>query len=215
MPIFGRRRLRSILAQYKACYNGRRPIAAASSTRPGPTTLPPTSPRSGSSADPSSAALSTNTSGPHRSHGQDRWPSSGPHRMVLQRSGSVVRSRVLRACSTRRFSGSLSLRVSRSSAKGSTSSGSPARMARSQRHRRRLNIRPVRPAPATTAYGLVQAWDRQRTTSWRQPDGLLSPDGHTRHRRPRRDRCPKPAQAHRIAGVEVLRASTLPRKSCR
>jgi len=65
MPIFGRRRLRSILAQYKACYNGRRPIAAASSTRPGPTTLPPTSPRSGSSADPSSAALSTNTSGPH------------------------------------------------------------------------------------------------------------------------------------------------------
>jgi hypothetical protein len=32
---------------------------------------------------------------------------------------------------------------------------------------------------------------------------------------PRRDRCPEPAQAHRIAGVEVLRASTLPRKSCR
>jgi hypothetical protein len=72
--------------QYEAYYNGRRPIAAASSTRPGPTTLPPTSPRSGSSADPSSAALSTNTSGPHRSHGQDRWPSSGPHRTVLQRS---------------------------------------------------------------------------------------------------------------------------------
>jgi hypothetical protein len=43
----------------------------------------------------------------------------------------------------------------------------------------------------------------------------LSPDGHTRHRRPRRDRCPEPAQAHRIAGVEVLRASTVPRKSCR
>jgi HSP20 family protein len=32
---------------------------------------------------------------------------------------------------------------------------------------------------------------------------------------PRRDRCPKPAQAHRIAGVEVLCASTVPRKSCR
>ena len=74
--------------QYEAYYNGRRPIAAASSTRPGPTTLPPTSPRSGSSADPSSAALSTNTSGPHRSHGQDRWPSSGP-----QDSTSAVRVR--------------------------------------------------------------------------------------------------------------------------
>ena len=138
-------------------------------------------------SDLSSAALSTNTSGPHRSHGQDRWPSSGPHRTVFQRSGSVVGSRVRRACSTRRFCGSLSLRVSRSSAKGSTSSGSPARVARSQRHRRRLNIRPVRPAPTTTAYGLVQAWDRQRMTSWRQPDGagmdLLSPDGHTGHRR--------------------------------
>jgi HSP20 family protein len=56
--------------------------------------------------------------------------------------------------------------------------------------------------------------DELAATRWR-PDGLLSPDGHTRHRRPRRDRCPKPAQAHRIAGVEVLRASTLPRKSCR
>ena len=55
-------------------------IAAASSAHRGPTTLPPTSPRSGSSAGPSSAASSTNTSGPHRSPGQDRWPSSEtPH----------------------------------------------------------------------------------------------------------------------------------------
>ncbi len=36
-----------------------------------------TSPRSRSSAVPSSAASSTNTSGPHRSRGQERWPSSG------------------------------------------------------------------------------------------------------------------------------------------
>ena len=63
--------------QYEAYYNGRRPIAAAKSTRPGPTTLPPTSPRSGSSADPSSAALSTNTSGPHRRPGQEQWPNFG------------------------------------------------------------------------------------------------------------------------------------------
>jgi len=171
MPIFGRRHLRSILASVRGLLQRTTTHRSRQLHPPGLTTLPPTSPRSGSSADPSSAALSTNTSGPHRSHGQGRWPSSGPHRTVLQRSGFVVWSRVRRACSTRRFSGSSSLRVSRSSAKGSTSSGSPAWMARSQRHRRGLNIRPVRPAPATTAYGLVQAWDRQRMTSWRQPDG--------------------------------------------
>jgi hypothetical protein len=53
------------------------PIATATSARPGPTTPSLTSPRSGSSAGPSSAASSTNTSGPHRSQGQDRCPSSG------------------------------------------------------------------------------------------------------------------------------------------
>jgi transposase InsO family protein len=70
MLIFGERHLRTILAQYQAHYNGRAPSAAASSTRPGQTTLSPTSPRSGSSAGPSSAASSTSTSGPHRSPGQ-------------------------------------------------------------------------------------------------------------------------------------------------
>ena len=80
MLIFGQRHLRAILAEYEAHYNGRRPIAAFSSTRPGPTTPPPTFPRTGSSAGPSSVASSTNTSGPHRSRGQDWWPSSGtPH----------------------------------------------------------------------------------------------------------------------------------------
>ena len=53
------------------------PIAAARSARPDPTTLPPTSPRNGSSAGPSSAVSSTNTSEPHKSPGQHRWPSSG------------------------------------------------------------------------------------------------------------------------------------------
>jgi putative transposase len=47
MLIFGQRHLQSILAQYEAHYNGRRPIAAASSARPGPITLPRTSPGSG------------------------------------------------------------------------------------------------------------------------------------------------------------------------
>src|SRR6266516_3253141 len=56
------------------------PIAAASSAHPVQTTRSPTFPRSGSSAGPSSAASSTNTSGPRRSPGQGGWPSSGtPH----------------------------------------------------------------------------------------------------------------------------------------
>jgi putative transposase len=53
------------------------PTEVDSSGRPGPTTLSPTFPRSGSSARLSSAASSTNTSEPHKSLGQDRWPSSG------------------------------------------------------------------------------------------------------------------------------------------
>jgi hypothetical protein len=67
MLIFGQRHLRAILAPYEAHYNGRRPTAAASCTRRNPTTLLPTSPKSGSSAGPSSAASSTNTSAPHKS----------------------------------------------------------------------------------------------------------------------------------------------------
>jgi len=74
--IFGQRHLRTILAEYEAVTTDVVPIAASSSNRPGPTTLSPTFLRSGSSAGPSSAA-STNTSEPHRSQGQDQWPSSG------------------------------------------------------------------------------------------------------------------------------------------
>jgi hypothetical protein len=47
-------------------------IAAASCARPAPAILSRTSPRSGSSAAPSSAASSTSTSGPLRSAGQNR-----------------------------------------------------------------------------------------------------------------------------------------------
>jgi len=78
MLIFGQRHLRTILDEYEAHWlTDGAPIAASSSNRPGPTTLSPTFPRSGSSAGPSSAASSTNTSEPHRSQCQDRWPSSG------------------------------------------------------------------------------------------------------------------------------------------
>jgi len=53
------------------------PIAAASSARPGLTTLSRTFPRSESCVGPPSAASSTNTSEPHRNPGQHQWPSSG------------------------------------------------------------------------------------------------------------------------------------------
>ena len=77
MLIFGERHLRLVLADYAATTTGDDPIAAASSTRRGPITLSPTSPRSGSSAGPFSAAFSANTSELRRSPGQDRWPASG------------------------------------------------------------------------------------------------------------------------------------------
>jgi transposase InsO family protein len=75
MLIFGQRHLQTVLDEYAAHYNGRRPIAAGSSARPGPITLSRTSPVSGSSVGLSSAASSMGMSGLHRSPGQDRWPS--------------------------------------------------------------------------------------------------------------------------------------------
>ena len=69
MLIFGQRHLRTILDEYAAHYNGPRPIAVSCCTRPGPTTLSPTSPSSGSNADLSLAASSTSMSGPHRRPG--------------------------------------------------------------------------------------------------------------------------------------------------
>ena len=80
MLIFGERHLRTIPAQYQAHYNGRRPHRSRQLHPPGQTTLSQTSPRSGSSAGPSSAASSTSTSGPHRSPGQHQYQSSGTHR---------------------------------------------------------------------------------------------------------------------------------------
>ena len=77
MLISGERHLRLVLAQYEAHYNGQRPHRSLQLRPPGPTTLSLTSPRNGSSAAPSSAASSTSTGGPHRSPGQNRWPSPG------------------------------------------------------------------------------------------------------------------------------------------
>ena len=77
MLIFGERHLRTILAEYETHTTDGDFIAAASSARLGPIIPSRTCPGSGSSAGPSSAALSANTSGPHRSPGQGWWPSSG------------------------------------------------------------------------------------------------------------------------------------------
>jgi transposase InsO family protein len=75
MLIFGERHLRTILTQYEAHYNGRRPHRSRQLSPPGLIPLSRTSLGSGPSAGPYSAASSTSTSEPHRSPGQDRWPS--------------------------------------------------------------------------------------------------------------------------------------------
>jgi hypothetical protein len=71
------------------------PIAADSSARRGPTTLSRTFPGHGSSANLSSAVSSTNTSEPHRSPGQDEWPSSGTPQAIPRRTTVTDSSRPL------------------------------------------------------------------------------------------------------------------------
>ena len=67
----------------------------------GPTTLSPTWPRSKSSAEPSSAASSTNTSGPRRCPGQGWWPSFGtPH--PARRRAAETATRTRRSCAVPR-----------------------------------------------------------------------------------------------------------------
>jgi transposase InsO family protein len=77
MLIFGERHPRTILAQYQAHCNRRRPHRSRELWSPRPDHRVADLSRSGSSAGPYSAASSTSTSEPHRSPGQDRWPSSG------------------------------------------------------------------------------------------------------------------------------------------
>jgi hypothetical protein len=73
---------------------GAAPIAAASSTRPGQTTLPLTSSRSEPSVGLSLAASSANASGPYRSPGQGQWPSSNPGAPRARRARSLGRNLV-------------------------------------------------------------------------------------------------------------------------
>ena len=77
MLIFGERHLRTILAQYEAHYNGRRPHRSRQLCPPRPDHPVADLSQKRSSAAPYSAASSTSTSEPHRSPGQDRWLSSG------------------------------------------------------------------------------------------------------------------------------------------
>jgi transposase InsO family protein len=87
MLIFGERHLRNVLAEYEAHYNGRRPHRSRQLRPPRPDHPPPTSPRSGSGAAPSSAASSTNTNRLRRRPGQDPmaefWNPTGTGRRVL------------------------------------------------------------------------------------------------------------------------------------
>ena len=100
MLIFGERHLRRSWPGTRAMTTDGTLIAAASSARPGPITRSQAPPRSGSSVGPSSAASSTNTNGPHKSPGQDQWPSSETPQ-VLQLVGENS------ACGYRRVHGEL------------------------------------------------------------------------------------------------------------
>ena len=77
--IFSERHLRSVMAEYARHYStmGEDRTAPSSSSLRGPTTPWPISPRNESSAGPSSAASSTNTSGPPKRPGHGYRHSSG------------------------------------------------------------------------------------------------------------------------------------------
>ena len=77
MLIFGQRNLRTILAQYEAHYNGRRPHRGRQLRPPRPDHPVADLSQEQIQRDPSSAASSANTSGLHRSPGKHQWPSSG------------------------------------------------------------------------------------------------------------------------------------------
>jgi putative transposase len=77
MLIFGERHLRVVMAEYEAHYNGRRPHRSRQLHPPRPDQPAAQLPGDGSSASLSSAASSTNTSGPRKRPGHGQWPSSG------------------------------------------------------------------------------------------------------------------------------------------
>jgi len=81
--IFRGRRLRSILAEYEALYTRRRLHRSRQPPPPRPDHLIADPSRNGSSADPPSAASSTNASGLGRSPSRRPWPDLAPHRPGL------------------------------------------------------------------------------------------------------------------------------------
>jgi putative transposase len=77
MMISGERHLRLVLAEHEAHHNARRPHRSRQLRPPRPDRPVADLSQKRIKRRPSSAASSTNTSEPHRSPGQNRWPSSG------------------------------------------------------------------------------------------------------------------------------------------
>ena len=77
MLIFGQRHLQTILAQYAAHYNGRRPHRSRQLRPPRPDHPPADLSKERIKRRPVLGGLINDTSEPHRRPGQDRWPSSG------------------------------------------------------------------------------------------------------------------------------------------
>ena len=77
MLISGERHLRLVLAEYEAHYNGRRPHRSRQLRPPRPDRPVADLSQKRMKRRPVPGGSSTNTSEPHRSPGQDRWPSSG------------------------------------------------------------------------------------------------------------------------------------------
>ena len=98
MLIFGQRHPRTTWPSIRLTTTHDAPIAAASSARPGPATLSPTSPSRGSSVGPSPAASSAHISASPKSPGQDWRPSSGTPQ---GRRGTVRAGRVQSAARPR------------------------------------------------------------------------------------------------------------------
>ncbi len=80
MLIFGQRHPRTVLAEYAAHYDGRRPHRSQQFRPPGPITLSRTSAVSGSSGGPSLAASSTSMSGRHKAQVKTDGRVMQPHK---------------------------------------------------------------------------------------------------------------------------------------
>ena len=100
MLILGERHLRVVMAEYAAHYNGRRPHRGRDLRPPRPDhPVADLSQAKRSGADPSSAASSTNTSGPRKCQGQDMRPNFGTrqaHERLLHLDGGTFSPPVVR-----------------------------------------------------------------------------------------------------------------------